>query len=138
MRVPRPRGPRRSTIAAAGMVLALVLCVSSLAIGLFIEFKLRPIDGRLGLPQRLDFLCGRSYHLGNGDHITKSQIDSGMTPGYEPYILEPTLGQIPLVDVFTKCPTVPMVGGRGSVTYTLVWLQVGSDDYVTYALEGGP
>lgn len=139
MRRPRLSRPRRSTIAAAGVVLVFLLCVSGLAIGLFIQLELHPIDGRLGLPQRLDFpLCGRSYQLGNGDHGTKSKIDAGMARGYEPYILEPTVGQIPLVDLLTKCPLVPMIGGHGSVAHTVVWLQVGLDDYVAYELEGGP
>lgn len=139
MRRPRAGRPRRSTIAAAAVVLVFVLCVSGLAVGLFIQTELRPIDGRFGLPQQLDFpFCGRSYQLGNGSHMTKSQMDAEMTPGYQAYILEPSVGQIPLVDVFTKCPRVPMVGGHGSVAQTVGFLQVGPDDYAVYVLEGGP
>lgn len=133
------RRPSGSTIARAGVLLIFALTVSVLAVGMFIQVELQPIDGRLGLPQRLDFpLCGCSYQLGNEEHWTKAEIGAQVAPGYEPYILEPTIGKIPLADVLTKCPLVPMVGGHGSVAPTVIWLQVGPDDYWTYALEGGP
>ncbi len=74
---------------------------------------------------------------GNEEHSTKAGLGARVAPD-EPYILEPTIGKIPLVDVLTKCPLVQMVGIRGSVALTVIWLQVGPDDYWTYALEGGP
>jgi hypothetical protein len=137
--MPKPGRPRRTTVAATAAVLIFVLCVSVLATGLFVQLELRPIDGRFGQPQALLFpLCGRSYLLGNGDHWTRTQIDEGMSPGYEPDILEPSFGQIPLLDLFRRCPEHPIPGGHGMATAVEVWLKVGPDDYVGYGLEGGP
>jgi hypothetical protein len=139
MRMPRPKRPRRTTVAAASVVLVVVVCLSVISFGLFIQLRLEPIDGRFGTPQRLPFpLWGRSYVPGNTSHWTKDQIQAAIVPGFKPVILEPTIGQIPLVDIFTKCPVYHFPGVNGNVFATAVWLHIGPDDYIIYSLEGGP
>jgi hypothetical protein len=64
-------------------------------------------------------------------------IDTSISPGFgEPYILRPTIGDVPLLDLLRECPFYQLPGGM--VRSTVIWLQVGPNDYVSYSLEGGP
>ncbi len=57
-----------------------------------------------------------------------------MTPGYAPVILEPSLGEVPLLALFEPHP-IP----SGMATCDVaIFLHTGPDAYVGYALEGGP
>jgi hypothetical protein len=127
--LPGPRRPRRSDIAAGAVVLLLVLSICVVGTGLFIENKLQPSDGRFGLPRMLTFpLCGASYHLSVGGQAPKPSAGDGS------FIVEPTIGQIPLVELFTRCPRWGAAGFR----YTVIYLHDGPDSYSVYELEGGP
>jgi hypothetical protein len=141
MRKPRVGRPRRSTVAAAAVVLVFLLCGTVVVTGFYIETQLQPTDGHLGTPLYLKFpLCGRSYMLAAGQTATKAQIDAAMPAGFEPFVLEPTIGRIPLFDLVLKCPEYSTPGAHGSVTVfaTVIWLHVAPDEYVGYSLEGGP
>jgi hypothetical protein len=133
MRLPRPRRPRRADVAAAGVVALFLACVCVIGLGLFIQHSLRPIGSPFGLPGQLSFpLCGRDYQLSTLDTMTKVQVEGGITSGYEPFVLEPTVGKIPLFDLF-RCPM-----NKDGFYDTVIWLHVGADEYQAYALEGGP
>ena len=133
LRIRRPGRPRRGDMLAGAVVLFVAFCVLVTATTFFIEHELRPTGSFFGVPGRLDFpLCGRSYLLGQGDDWTMARIGGPTTPGYGPPILEPTIGKIPLLGLFS-CPMT-----RDGFYYTVIWLHVGPDDYKAYALEGGP
>jgi len=111
-----------------------VASVFVIGTGIFIQNKLKPTDGRFGVPQYLVFpMCGRSYMLSPNAYSTMARADANISPGSGSFILEPTIGKIPLTDLFTRCPMT-----RDGFYYTVVWLQVGPDTYAEYVLEGGP
>ena len=133
--LPRPKRLRRADIAAAGVVLLFLASICVVGAGIFIENELKPTDGRLGVPQYLFFpFCGRSYMLSDAPpYTTITRIDADIAPGFKPFVLEPTIGQIPLVDLLTGCPM-----NQDGFYATGIWLHVGGDEYASYSLEGGP
>jgi hypothetical protein len=114
---------------ASIVVLLLIVCVSVVGLGFFIQHELQPSDGRFGLPQYLAFpFCGADYHLSLGGKAPKPSAGDGS------FVLEPTIGQVPLVEVLTRCPRWGAAGFR----YTVIYLHDGPDSYAVYELEGGP
>jgi hypothetical protein len=126
------RRPSRQDVFAAGMVVLVVVSLSALAGVFYIETQFRPEGSLFGRPTRIP-ACGRSY-LGPGRGWTRAEMEAAITPGYEPVVLEPTIGEVPLI---------PWVDhrrfGSGLVTCdTVIFLHVRPDFYVGYAIEGGP
>ncbi len=124
--------PKREDVFAACLVLLMLVGVA-VGGGLFlIETQFRPGGSAFGLPTRIP-ACGRSF-TGPGRVSTLAEIEAGMTTGHAPIVLEPTIGEIPLLAPFEP-HTVP----TGMTTCDVViFLRVGPDAYVGYALEGGP
>jgi len=113
------------------LVLLLVVSLLALAGVVYIETQFRPEGSLFGRPTRIP-ACGRSY-LGPGRAWTRAAMEASITPGFEPTVLEPTIGDLPLI---------PWVDQRrieaGLVCDTVIYLHVRPDLYVSYALEGGP
>jgi hypothetical protein len=132
MGLPRPGRPKGKDLAAGAVVLAFLMAVCILGAGIFIAHSLKPTDGRFGVPQYLVFpFCGRSYMLG-ADTAPQTFTRADASAGAGAFVVEPTIGSIPLLSLLT-CPRSP-----SGLTYTVIWLHVGTDAYVEYALEGGP
>jgi hypothetical protein len=124
--LPRPRRPRGKDIAAGAVVLLFVISILVVGTGFFIAHELQPTDGRFGVPQYLVFpLCGRDYHISNLPEVNAPAVDGA-------FVVEPTIGSIPLLSLLT-CPK-----NSNGLTYTVIWLHVGPDEFASYALEGGP
>jgi hypothetical protein len=126
----RPR-PRRQDRFAASLVAVFVTTVIVLSGLLYIEIQFRPEGSLFGRPSRIP-ACNRSY-LGPGRGVTRAEIEAGLKPGFEPTVLEPTIGEVPLA---------PWVDQRsieaGQVCDTVIYLHLRPDLYVPYGLEGGP
>jgi len=58
-------------------------------------------------------------------------MDSSHSSDPRTTILEPTIGNVPLLALLTTCPRSDGVSPTG------IWLHVGGDEYVSYSLEGG-
>ena len=119
--------PRREDLVAASLVLLLFAGVVMIG-GLFlIETQFRPEGSAFGLPTRIP-TCGRSFIRDAADVrvFTRAEIEAQMTPGYSPTVLEPAIGEIPLLAPFEPHCDV------------LIFLHVGPDAYVGYELQGGP
>ena len=126
---------RRQNILAAGVLLVALLCVAALAGFVVVETQFRPTGSALGLPARIP-LCGRTFSRPADDTrvFTRAEIDAGMAPGYSPVILEPSIGEVPLLALLESHPNP-----SGMATCdVLIFLHTGPDAYVGYALEGGP
>jgi hypothetical protein len=128
----RWRRPSRQDVFAASLVLLLVMSFFALAGLLYIVTQFRPEGSLFGRPTRIP-ACGRSY-LGPGRTWTRTEMEAAITPGYEPVVLEPTIGEVPLIPLVDQRRF-----GSGLVTCdTLIFLYVRPDFYVGYAIEGGP
>jgi hypothetical protein len=126
---------RRQNILAAGVLLVALLCVAVLAGFILVETQFRPAGSAFGLPTRIP-LCGRTFSRSadDGRVFTRAEIDAGMSPGYSPVILEPSIGEVPLLALFEPHPNP-----SGMATCdVLIFLHAGPDAYIGYALEGGP
>ena len=125
------RRPSRKDLFAASLVVVFVASLVALAGMFYIEIQFRPEHSLFGRPTRIP-ACNRSY-LGPGRGETRAEMEADIPPGFEPTVLEPTVGEVPLV---------PWVDQRrieaGLVCDTVIYLHVRSDLYLTYALEGGP
>jgi hypothetical protein len=128
--LPRRRRPRRADIAATAVVVLFVCSIVVIAVGTFVAHDLRPTGSMFGIPGRLSFpLCGRSYLLSN---LPSIPIDSPIPSDARTTILEPTIGDVPLLALLTTCPRFD------GLSPTVIWLHVGGDEYAVYSLEGGP
>ena len=126
---------RQQNILAAGVVLVALLCLVLLAGFIVVETQFRPIGSAFGLPTRIP-LCGRAFSRSADTTrvFTTAEIEAGMTPGYAPVTLEPSIGEVPLLALFEPHPNP-----SGMATCdVLIFLHTGPDAYVGYALEGGP
>jgi len=126
---------RRQNILAAVVLLVALLCVAVLAGFIVVETQFRPAGSAFGLPTRIP-LCGRAFSRSADDArvFTRAEIDAGMSPGYSPVILEPSIGEVPLLALLEPRPNP-----SGMATCdVLIFLHTGPDAYVGYALEGGP
>lgn len=126
------RRPRREDVFAASVVLLLAVCLGAVAGVFYIATQFKSEGSLFGRPTRIP-ACGRSY-LGPGRTWSRAEIDAAIAPGFEPVVLEPTIGQIPLLQ--DGHPT--QSGSPVGFCATVVFLHVGADRYVGYALEGGP
>jgi hypothetical protein len=116
------------------VVLLFVCSAVLIAVGTFVAHDLRPTGSMFGIPGRLSFpLCGRSYLLSNSGEWSKADVEKSLMPDETGVILEPTVGQIPLLGLLTTCPRY-----KGEFTPTGIWLHIGTDEYLAYSLEGGP
>ena len=90
-----------------------------------IESQFEPQGSLFGLPSLIR-TCGRDYR-GPGMVFTRAEMDAAITAGFEPVVLEPTIGSIPLGAPFRRardpCDAV-------------VFLQTGPDEFVGYSLLG--
>jgi hypothetical protein len=128
--LPRRRRPKRADIAATLVVVLFICSIIVIAVGTFIAHDLRPTGSMFGLPGRLSFpLCGRSYLLSNSSSV---HLDGAASSDPRTTILEPTIGNVPLLALLTTCPRYD------GFSPTVIWLHVGGDEYVSYSLEGGP
>ena len=128
----RLRRPSRQDVFAASLVLLAGVSLCALAGVFYIETQFRPEGSLFGRPARIP-ACGRSY-LGPGRDWTRAEMEAAITAGFDPVVLEPTIRQVPLVPWVDQRRT-----GSGLVTCdTVIFLHVGSDLYVGYAIEGGP
>lgn len=129
------RRVRREDLLAGLLLTVFVVSVALLISIVMIAHWFEPQGSLFGRPTRI-WTCGRSYRTDPGPQQiwTRSRIDAGIAPGYEPVIFEPVVGQIPLF--------APLAGRRDfhgfQVCDTLVFLHVGPDAYLVFALEGGP
>ena len=121
--------PRQSLLALAG--LAALLVVAIIAIRLFGGAReIEPnVWDRASLPERLE-LCGRSYRHDTLDRV-RSAAEVEDWQGFPPTVVQPLQVQPcipgPCTDVAQDEPCD-----------TVVWVRVGADAYVDYALQGGP
>lgn len=128
----RWRRPRREDVFAASLVLLLVVSLLAVAGAFYIATQFRPEGSLFGRPTRIP-ACGRSY-LGPGRAWTRAEVEAAITPGFEPVVLEPTIGDVPLI------PWVDQrrISSGLVVCDTVIYLHVRPDLYANYALEGGP
>ena len=130
----RPSRPRirREDVFAGIIVAAFVVSVLILVALVLVAQWFEP-DGFLGRPGRIQ-ACGREYQLGAGRVWTRDDIDAAVAQGAGAEVFEPVLGQLPLL-----APLTGKIRFNGfEVCDTLVWLHVGPNAYLAYALEGGP
>ena len=129
------RRPRREDVLAAVIVLVTLACLGVLAGFLFVEAHFHPVDGAFGIPTTIP-LCGPwfSRAADSTQVLTRAEIETGSIPGHAPVVLQPSLGQIPLVALAQPHP----VAAGMSTCDVVIYLHVGPDAYVGYALEGGP
>ena len=132
---PTGRRVRREDVLAAVIVLVTLACLGVLAGFFFVETQFHPVGGAFGIPTTIP-LCGRwfSRAADSTQVLTRAEIEIGSTPGHAPVVLEPSLGQIPLVALVQPHP----VPAGMSTCDVVIYLHVGPDAYVGYALEGGP
>jgi hypothetical protein len=80
------------------------------------------------LPDRIS-VCGRTWTL-DTTRRQRSYDDARTWTGVEPVVVAPGPG--------APCPSGPCGSGAGSPCDTVVFVRVGGDAYVDYALSGGP
>ena len=129
------RRPRREDVLAAVIVLVTLACLGVLAAFLFVETQFHPSESAFGIPTTIP-LCGRWFSRApdSTQVLTRAEIEIGAIPGHAPVVLEPTLGQIPLLALVEPHP-IPV---GMSTCDVVIYIHVGPDAYVGYALEGGP
>ncbi len=120
---------------AAAVLAVFAVATTTLALGIYIETQFRPQDSAFGLPSQIPTCGRRFFHAPDDTRVwTRAEVEANMDPGRAPLILEPTIGEIPLIDSL-----LPDAGGPNGTPCTVaLWLHIGDDRYVAYALEGGP
>jgi hypothetical protein len=133
--VRRPKRPSRSNLLAFALVAVLVVSAGIVLTGLYVQHAFHPAGGLLGTPTSIP-LCGRDFTHPEGDTRlwSRADIDAAMQPGFSAIVLDPTIGRIPLLGVFAQYARLP----QGETCAMVIWLRVGPDAYLDYALSGGP
>ena len=123
---------RRRTVTAAALACVTLVCVAILGGFVFLETQLDPVGGAFGIPTRIP-LCGRQFEASPdaAGRYSLAEIEAAIAPG-RPIVLEPTIGQLPVLGLFESHPTPHGMAACD----TVIFPHVGPDSYVPYALAG--
>ncbi len=124
---------RRRDITAAAVMLLTFVCLAVIGRFVFLETQMEPTGGAFGIPTRIP-LCGRQFETSpdTARRYTMAEIEATITPGYRPIVLEPTIGDLPVLGLFESHPYPPGMAACD----TLIFLHVGPDSYLSYGLMG--
>ncbi len=129
----RRRIPRRSDLGAAVVVGVTFACIAVVGGFVFLETQMEPAGGSFGIRTHIP-LCGRQFETSpdTARRYTMVEIEATIAPGYRPIVLEPTIGDLPVLGLFESHPFPPGMAACD----TLIFLHVGPDSYLSYGLMG--
>ena len=129
---PRTDAAQRN-IAAVAVVVVTLVCTAVIGGFVFLETQMEPVGGAFGIPTRIP-LCGRYFETSpdTARRYTMAEIEATIEPGHRPIVLEPTLGDLPVLGLFESHPNPPGMAACD----TLIFLHVGPDSYLSYGLLG--
>ena len=128
----RLHAPQGAGIVAAIAVLVTVVGLAMIGGFVFLETQLEPVGGAFGIPTRIP-LCGRQFEASRDTarRYTLAEIEAAVAPE-RPIVLEPTIGELPVLGLFESHPTPPGMAACD----TRIFLRVGPDSYLPYVLAG--
>lgn len=129
----RVHRPRHQDVVAGIVVLVAAVSLSVMGGFVFLETQLEPVGGAFGIPTRIP-LCGRQFETtpDTARRYSMAEIEATIEPGCRPIVLEPTIGDLPVLGLFESHPYPPGMAACD----TLIFLHVGPDSYLSYGLAG--